>query len=253
MAANTQSPRREEVRETSFRNIEERFLEPNSLKKKKKKKTPRFGRQPRNIFIFGFSSRLYKLAWSVPVRVCNFVRFESDSPAPWMPCSWQDREALAFIPQMLGERLLCAGRCFKQGRCSPEPPEPTLAPVGCIFCRGAVEPWRVGSRQGTGALQTLTGHTVVEGPLSKALSGVRGRPVRSGPGRGNRRAIRAGGPEVGMSLGLLWGSRRPVWMAGRRESGAWGSGRSVRAGGCGSLGVHSKREGRVLGKFPGKS
>lgn len=65
-----------------FRNIEERFLEPNSLKKKK---NPRSGWQPRSIFIFGFSSRLYKLAWSVPGRVYNFVQFESDSLVSWMP------------------------------------------------------------------------------------------------------------------------------------------------------------------------
>lgn len=90
---------------TSFGNVEERFLEPNSLKKK----NPRSGWQPRNIFIFGFSSRLYKLAWSVPVRVCDFVQLGSDSPASWMPCTWQDGGALLFVPRTLGERLLCAG------------------------------------------------------------------------------------------------------------------------------------------------
>lgn len=49
-----------------FRNTEERFPEPNSLKKKK---NPRSGWQPGSIFIFGFRSRLYKLAWSVPVEL----------------------------------------------------------------------------------------------------------------------------------------------------------------------------------------
>ena len=52
------------MREEGVWGTEERFPEPNSLKKKKK--SPRSGWQPRNIVIFGLSWRLYRLAWSGP-------------------------------------------------------------------------------------------------------------------------------------------------------------------------------------------
>lgn len=77
-------------------NAEERFLEPNSLKKKKK--SPRSGWQPRTTFISGFCSRLYKLACSVPVRVYSLVHFESDSLVSWRLNPGRDPEASSLIP-----------------------------------------------------------------------------------------------------------------------------------------------------------
>lgn len=74
-------------------NTEERFLEPNSLKK-----DPRSGWQPRTIFIFGFCSRLYKLAWPVPVRVYSLVQVESASLVSWRLHPWLDPETPSLIP-----------------------------------------------------------------------------------------------------------------------------------------------------------
>ena len=108
-------------------NTEERCLEPNSLKKKK---NPRSGWQPRTVFIFGFCSRLYKLAWSVPVGVYSLVQLESDSLVSWRLSPQWDPEALSLVAQRFAEYLLCVEHCSESGRCSSEGDTPAFAPFG---------------------------------------------------------------------------------------------------------------------------
>lgn len=117
---------------------------------------------------------------------------------------------------MLGERLLCAGRCSKQGRCSPEPPEPTLAPVGCIFCRGAVEPWRVGSRQGTGALQTLTGTYCGRGASEQSPDWGEGQTSEERSWQRKQKSHQGGRPRGGNEFGAFVG-KQEAGVDGREE------------------------------------
>lgn len=93
----------------------------------KKKKNPRSGWQLRNVFIFEFSLRLYKLAWSVPVGVESRVQLESASLVSWMLSPWQDSEVPLFPRQRFLEHLLCAGRCSEGGDAAldeTDPPRP---------------------------------------------------------------------------------------------------------------------------------
>ena len=96
----------------------------------KKKKNPRSGWQPRTVFIFGFCSRLYKLAWSVPVGVYSLVQLESDSLVSWRLSPQWDPEALSLVAQRFAEYLLCVEHCSESGRCSSEGDTPAFAPFG---------------------------------------------------------------------------------------------------------------------------
>lgn len=86
-----------------FRNTEERFLEPNSLK------SSVWLAAGKHFYIW-VSLEALQISVVCSSRVYNFVQFASDSSVSWMPRSRQDGETLAFIPQRLAEHLLCVGR-----------------------------------------------------------------------------------------------------------------------------------------------
>lgn len=197
-----------------------------------------------------------------------------------MPRSRQDGETLTFIPQGLTEHLLCAGRGgLGVGEGEPQAARTPPGPSRDSLLRGSRQgqgskcaPWypvevsavRIseaseGRKQSGKGLVGTDQEILCSGASEQSAERSKGRPGRNGPGRGTRQAVGTEAQkrerawfcgESGLLVWLEWMSRE------ERESGAQlvGSERSAAAaGGRGAPGVHSEREGCLLGLFPRKT